>query len=122
MAPATAWLKALPGSDAWEAATNRRAKTWAQVGQLGAEALLLKAPAPKGKAEWVVKRTWPDDTKRKAEYVAAPEFKGIARWLVDAGADEAFLEHMLSAASVLKHEALEAAAGTWRQVQATTTH
>lgn len=120
--PSAAWLQALTGSDAWEAASDRRAKTWMEIGQLGEEVLLLKAPAPKGKPEWVIKRTWPDAAKRKAEYVAAGEFRGIARWLVDAGADEAFIEQLLSALSALPHEALEAAAGAWRQVQSKTTH
>lgn len=121
-APAAAWLNALAGSDAWEAADNRRARTWIEVGQLGEEALLLKAPAPKGKPEWVIKRTWPDAPKRKAQYVAAGEFKGIVRWLVDAGADEAFIEGLLGAASAMDHEALSAAAGAWRSVQRKTMH
>ncbi|MGE0623631.1 MAG: hypothetical protein AB7I04_15650 [Pseudomonadales bacterium] len=120
--PTTVWLKALEGSDVWEAATGRRAKAWIEIGRLGEEALFLKAPAPKGKPEWVIKRTWPEAPKRKAEYVAAAGFKGIARWLLGNGADEAFIEQLLGAASALDHEALEAAAGAWRRVQSKTTH
>jgi len=120
--PTTMWLNALDGSDAWESATGQRSKTWVEIGRLGEEALLLKAPAPKGKPEWAIKRTWPDLPKRKAEYVTAGDFRGLARWLRDAGADADFIERMLGAASVLDDEALAAAAVAWRRVRAKITH
>ncbi len=122
VAPTTAWLDGLTGSDAWEAAANRRAKTWTEIGTIDGEGLFLKAPAPKGKPEWVIKRTWPDAPKRKAEYVVAGEFKGIACWLVKAGAGDAFIEGMLAAVPEVDHEALEVAARVWRTVQTQTTH
>ncbi|MGD8832053.1 MAG: hypothetical protein PVF57_15725 [Pseudomonadales bacterium] len=121
--PATrTWVSRLEGSVAFEPASNRRARTWIDLGPLGdsGEVLMLKAPAPKGKAEWVLKRTWPDDAGRKAEYVAAEAFRGIAAWLVSAGADDAFVDNLFSATAALDHASLVAAAGAWRSVHAAT--
>lgn len=121
--PATrTWVSRLEGSVAFESASNRRAKTWIDLGPLGdsGEVLLLKAPAPKGKAEWVLKRTWPDEAGRKAEYVAAEDFRGIAAWLVSADADDAFVDNLFSATAALDHASLVAAARVWRSVNATT--
>ena len=76
--------------------------------------MLLKTPAGRGNAEWVLKRTWPEDAKRKAEFVVAGSFRGIARHLVEAGLEEKGLEEMLSALSGGEHPELVAAAEAWR--------
>ena len=110
------WLKALAGDTAFELATDKRSKTWYELGSPteADEALLLKTPAVRGKPEWVLKRTWPEDAKRKAEFVVAASFRGIARHLVEAGLEEKGLEEMLSALSGVEHPELVAAAAAWR--------
>ncbi len=114
-----AWLKSLAGDGSFEAAKNKRAKAWVDLGQLGEEALLLKAPAASGKAEWVLKRTWPDDAGRKAEYVVAGAFKGVASFLIGAGAGAKDVERMLAALADVTHPDLEAAARAWRSAGST---
>jgi hypothetical protein len=81
---------------------------------VGREAWLLKAPAASGKAGWVLKRTWPEEAKRKPEYVVAASFKGIASFLVDGGAKPADIERALAALADVRHPELEAAAKAWR--------
>ena len=66
--------------------------------------------------------TWPDDGGRKAQYVAAVDFKGIAAWLAGAGADEAFLEAVFHATAKVERDDLRAAAAAWRRVQGKATH
>jgi hypothetical protein len=114
------WVDGLEGAADFEPASNRRAKTWIELGELGDENLLLKTPAAKGKQEWVLKRTWSDG--RKAEYVAAPAFKGIARHLLEARATAAFMEALLGACEGVKHDELHAAANGWRSVMDGATH
>lgn len=108
-----AWLQSLDGEASYEAASDKRAKAWLDLGTLGDEALLLKAPAAKH-TEWVLKRTWPEDGKRKAEYVVAPSFKGVASFLIKAGAGSAQIEQMLAALAEVADPELEAAARAWR--------
>lgn len=119
--PEQIWLKALAGSTQFAAAENRRAKAWLEIGSPGSpdEVLFLKTPAAKGKQAWVLKRTWPDQAKRKAEYVAAESFKGIAAYLLGAGAGTADVERLLSVAADASHPELEAAATAWRSAAAT---
>jgi hypothetical protein len=113
------WVETLEGSDGFEAAENRRARVWVELGPFADQTLLLKAPAAKGKPEWVLKRIWPD-SDRKAEYVAAPAFRGVARWLLEQGADGAFLEGVLTACRELSHPELEPAASKWRALAGAT--
>lgn len=119
--PEQTWLKALAGSAEFAVAENRRAKAWLEIGSPGSadEVLYLKTPAAKGKQEWVLKRTWPDQAKRKAEYVAAESFKGIAAYLLGAGAGAADIERLFSVAAEAGHPDLEAAATSWRSAAAT---
>lgn len=119
--PEQVWLKALAGSAEFTVAENRRAKAWLEIGSPGSpdEVVYLKTPAAKGKREWVLKRTWPDQAKRKAEYVAAESFKGIAAYLLGAGAGAADIERVLSVAAEAGHEELKAAATGWRSTAAT---
>lgn len=116
-----AWLERLNGSADFELADNRRAKVWTELGTLFDEILFLKAPAPKGKQEWVLKRTW-SDAKRKAEYVAAPSFRGIAAYLVGVGASGAFIEALFGACKGLGQDELKEAASAWRSLQKAATH
>ena len=109
-----AWLESLEGDTAFERAGDKRAKSWLELGVMADEALLLKAPAAKGKAEWVLKRTWPEDAKRKPEYVVAASFKGIASFLVDSGAKAKVIEQVLGALADVAHPELKAAAEAWR--------
>ena len=113
------WLDSLKGDTAFEAAANKRAKAWLALCAVGDEALLLKAPAAKGNAEWVLKRTWPEDAKRKPEYVVAASFKGIASFLVAGGAKAADIESALAALAEVSHPELETAAKAWRAAGAT---
>ena len=98
--PGADWLERLSGSTAFETAKNRRAKVWIELGvcrfDTGEETLFLKTPAQRGKQEWVLKRSWAE-SGRKAEYIAAEAFKGIATYLIGAGADDRFIESMLGA-------------------------
>ncbi len=110
----TVWLKALDGDASFEPATNKRAKAWLDLGALGDEAVSLKVPAAKQKADWVLKRTWPEDAKHKPEYVVAASFKGIARFLLERGAGAAFLEEALAALADADNDELTAAAKAWR--------
>ncbi|MEM8766126.1 MAG: hypothetical protein AAGE43_01680 [Pseudomonadota bacterium] len=116
------WLKHLDGDASWEAASNRRAKLWHELGRLGDEALQLKPPAANGKQEWVLKRSWPDDGKRKAEYVAAANFRGVAAYLLKAKADAAFVEGLFKALSGADHAELKSAAEAWRKSSGGQTH
>ena len=111
------WLDSLEGDSAHEAATNKRAKAWFDLGVLADEALLLKTPAAKGKAEWVLKRTWPEDAKRKPEYLVAGSFRGIASFLIGAGVKARGIEQVLGALADAAHPELEAAAKAWRTGQ-----
>ena len=113
-APEQAWFESLEGDATHEAATNKRAKAWIDLGVVAEEALLLKAPAAKGKAEWVLKRTWPETAKRKPEYVVAGSFKGIAGFLIDAGVKAKEVEQVLGALADAAHPELENAAKAWR--------
>lgn len=115
------WLAGLTGSVDFEAAKNRRASTWIELGALGEETLFLKVPAVKGKQEWVLKRTR-EDAKKKAAYVAAPSFRGMASWLAAAGAKPSFVERLFAACAAVEHEELVHAAAAWRQAQQTATH
>jgi hypothetical protein len=119
--PLDKWVNALSGSAKFEAAANRRAKIWLELGTLDDEALYLKTPAAKGKQEWVLKRMWPNGD-RKAEYVAAEAFKGIAGYLVSRGADPRFVEAVLGACGGSDHSDLTDAADQWRSVMTGTTH
>ncbi len=109
------WLDALQGEASFQASRAKRAKVWLELGPLpeSGEVLLLKTPAAKGKAEWVVKRTWPEEPGRKPEYVASAAFKGIAAWLLEAGADDAFLERLFAVAAPEIHPELAAASAAW---------
>jgi len=113
--PAT-WLAALDGAASFETARDKRARAWIELGALTGpqEVLLLKLPAAKGKAEWVLKRTWPEDDKRKPEFVVAQAFRGIAAWLVDAGLETDGVEKLLAAVAKAGNPELEAAAKAWR--------
>jgi hypothetical protein len=113
------WLQKLEGDGAFAAAPSKRSKAWLELGDLGGEAALLKVPAASGKPEWVLKRTWPEDDKRKPEYVVAGSFKGIAGFLVDAGVTAADIEGMLAALADVAHPELEAAARAWRSAAST---
>jgi hypothetical protein len=116
------WLDALDGSGEFEAAANRRSKVWIELGRLGDETLQLKTPAAKGKQEWVVKRTWPDGD-RKAEYLAAAAFKGVAAYLIGRGdASAPFMEAALAALQACNHPELSTAANRWRDVMEGETH
>lgn len=119
--PGRSWLHGLTGSAEVEGVSNRRAKVWLELGSLAGqdELLHLKTPAAKGKQEWVLKRSWPDQPKRKAEYVAAASFKGIAGYLVDAGATRQDIEQVLTALADVAHAELEAAATAWRATGST---
>lgn len=121
-APLARWLETLDGSGEFEAAANRRSRVWIELGSLGDETLLLKTPAAKGKQEWVVKRTWPDG-ERKAEYLAAAAFKGVAAYLIGRGdASVPFMEGTLAALQVCNHPELSTAANRWRDVMEGETH
>jgi hypothetical protein len=111
-----AWVGSLDGDAGWEAAENRRASHWSPCLDVGDEALLLKAPAPKGRREWALKRTWPAEGRRKAEYVVARDLRGICTYLVDRGvfADPDAVEAFLSAAGDLQHPELSVATNLWR--------
>lgn len=110
------WLNALEGDAGHDTVKDKRSKTWFELGSptRAEEVLLLKAPAARGKAEWVLKRTWPEDAKRKAEFVVAGSFKGIACHLLEAGLTEKGVEQVLSALSGVEHPELVAAARAWR--------
>jgi hypothetical protein len=112
----TAWLAALDGAASFESARDKRARAWIELGALNDphEVLLLKLPAAKGKAEWVLKRTWPEDGKRKPEFVVAEAFKGIATWLVGTGLEASGVEQLLAALAKAGHPELDAAARAWR--------
>ena len=114
-----AWLNSLEGDASFEAATGKRAKAWIDLGRIAGEALLLKAPAASSKAEWVLKRTWPEDAKRKPEYVVAGAFKGIASFLLGAGAKAKDVEQVLGALAETAHPELDAAAKAWRAAGST---
>ncbi len=111
-----AWLERLEGDASFAAAANKRAKDWIDLGAVADEVLLLKkpaAPAASRKAEWVLKRTWPEDAKRKPEYVVAAAFKGIAGYLVGAGVRAKDVERIVDALADTSHPELEAAAKAW---------
>ncbi len=118
----TAWLDLLDGDAAWEAASNRRSRQWHEIGGLGDEALQLKTPAAKGKQEWVLKRSWPEEGRRKAEYVAAVNFRGIAGYLQQAKADATFIEGLFKAMHGEDHAELKSAAEAWRRSSGGRTH
>jgi len=115
-----AWVGTLAGDAEWETADSRRASQWAPCLEVGDEALLLKAPAPKGKQEWVLKRTWPK-SKRKPDYVVAPSLRGIGEYLLSCGAfaDTEAVERFLAAAEALGHADLATATGMWHAAEAT---
>lgn len=115
------WVNTLSGSGKFEAAANRRAKVWLELGTLGDEVLCLKTPAAKGKQEWVLKRTWPTGD-RKAEYVAAEAFKGIAGYLASRDADTRFMEAVLGACGGCDHPELADAADQWRSAMTGAIH
>jgi len=83
------WASALSGGADWEACSNRRAKSWLEVAKVdviaGAETwcedVRLKAPAAKGKQEWVLKcvsESAPKgDPRATPRYYAAESFHGI---------------------------------------------
>jgi hypothetical protein len=121
-APLDRWLEVLEGSGEFEAAANRRAKAWFELGSVGDETLFLKTPAAKGKQEWVLKRTWPSGD-RKAEYLAAPAFKGVAAYLIGRGdASVPFVEGALAALKGCNHPEVADAAKRWRDVMEVPTH
>lgn len=111
------WLDALGGDAGWAQADQRRAKHWQPCAEVDGEALLLKAPAPKGRREWVLKRTF-DDAKRKAEYVVAGDLRGVLAYLHDRGLfnSAADVDQWLAAVKDLDHSALAHAGGLWRKV------
>ena len=102
------WLDTLSGSDEHAACGTKRAKVWHPV----ADNLFLKAPAAKGKQEWVLKST-PDG--EKPSYLAAPHFKGICAALRDR--QENFFDGFLSECAELAdpHEELQEALRAWRK-------
>ena len=112
----TAWLKELTGSAAWEQASVRRAKVWQTVAEDETQTLALKAPAAKGKQEWVLKLTW-SEKKRKAEYVVAENLRGILGYLGESKqySTAAFIDNLLNACEAMDHSELAAAATAWRQ-------
>ena len=69
------WLQALAGSGAFQLAKDKRAKVWHELGTLtGAGAVLfLKTPAAKGRGEWVLTRSWPEEAGRKADFIVSAE-------------------------------------------------
>ena len=83
------WAAALSGSSHWEACSNRRAKSWLEVAQVEVAAgddawcedVLLKAPAAKGKQEWVLKCVWQaapkGDGRAAPRFYSAESFHGI---------------------------------------------
>ena len=120
------WLADLPGDATFAETGDRRARVWLEAGAFGAETLLLKSPAAKGKQEWVLKRTWPDgDAKqasRKPEYVAAPHLRGVLSYLAGRGADASVFESLLGACKLLDHPDPAQAAASWRNFSESTTH
>ena len=117
------WLQQLDGSVDWESVAARRAKVWQPCFELADETLLLKAPAPKGKQEWALKLVF-SDSKRKAQYVAAAELKGICCYLHERGlfTDAAAVENWLTQVQQLDHEAVSQAVAGWRKESATAVH
>jgi hypothetical protein len=83
------WAGTLSGCADWEACSNRRAKSWLEVAQVDVtsgtetwrEDVRLKAPAAKGKQEWVLKcvaESAPKgDARATPRYYAAESFHGI---------------------------------------------
>ena len=117
------WLDALPGSPEWQDVASGRAKHWQPCGELDGEQLMLKAPTPRGKQEWLLKRTFAQ-AKRKAEYVAAGELRGICAYLAERGllASGRAVEQWLADVEALAHEALADAARLWRDTGDSATH
>ncbi|MDH3640627.1 MAG: hypothetical protein OES38_00915, partial [Gammaproteobacteria bacterium] len=83
------WAESFDGESAWESCANRRAKSWLHAAGMdvaaGAESwhedVYLKAPAAKGKQEWVLKCLWEGapkgDPRAAARYYSAESFAGI---------------------------------------------
>jgi len=119
----SSWLKQLDGESGWEDTGLRRAKVWRDCAALDERTLVLKTPAAKGKQEWVVKTTF-TDSKRKAEYVAAPSLRGICEYLNKCGAfvDAAAVETWLTGLEDVDNAALAQAATAWREIRSATTH
>ena len=120
------WLAALPGDATFAETSDRRARVWLEAGVQNGEHLYLKAPAARGRQEWVLKRTWPDGDPnrgdRKPEYVAAPFLRGVLSYLAGRGIDASVFESLLSACEILDHpEPAQAAAG-WRDLSSSSTH
>ena len=111
-----AWLKTLTGSSAWERATARRAKAWQTIAEDETQTLALKAPAAKGKQEWVLKLTW-SENKRKAEYVVAENLRGLLSYLGENKQyrSAAFIDDLLNACEAIDHAELVTAATAWRK-------
>ena len=105
------------------AAATGRASHWQPCGAQGEAALFLKAPAARGKQQWVLKRDFAD-RKRKPEYVVAESLRGICRCLARDGVltDAAAVERWLSDCAPLEHEALSLAATRWRELSAAAQH
>lgn len=103
------WLDGLPGSAQWEAVSARRGKVWIPLGMLGDEVLELRPPPVRGKQEWVLRRSWPEE-RRKAECIAAGNLKGIFAYLLGReGAGSAEVKAWLSACAELDHPEVSAA-------------
>ncbi len=112
----SAWLEALSGSAAWEQVKARRAKVWQTIAEDETQTLALKAPAAKGKQEWVLKLTW-SEAKHKAEYVVAENLRGVLCYLSERQEcrSAAFVDAMLDACQAMGHAELVAAATAWRE-------
>ena len=87
------WVNALTDQSAWEACGNRRASSWLEVAEVNVssgeatwcEAILLKAPAAKGKQEWILKCVCAAAPKghvrATARYHTADSFYGVCACL-----------------------------------------
>jgi hypothetical protein len=117
------WLQLLQGEDRWEQVSVRRSKVWHPCAQLGDVTLQLKAPAPKGKPEWVLRQTFADK-KRRTLYIAAPALKGICCWLHENGLfrDAAATDRWLTGIEALEHPAVAQAVASWRTATTAATH
>lgn len=111
----TSWLEALTGSSKWQQATVRRGKAWQTIAEDETQTLALKAPAAKGKQEWVLKLTW-SEKKRKAEYVVAENLRGLLSYLSENKQyrSAAFIDNLLNACEAMDHAELVTAATAWR--------
>ena len=119
----SSWIAGLEGDATFAETGPRRAKSWSELGHLGEEQLALKAPAPKGKQEWVLKRSWPE-SDRKGEYVAAPYLRGLFSYLCGRAPKpgEREVESFLRFCRAVDHPEITHAIGLWKNSERAVTH